>query len=67
MQLKNCTSNSQVIARGKGECNFDCYEYKYSLIARKYHTWENFGGGKFWQISASKAFGMEKFGESALS
>ena len=32
----NCTSNSRVIARGKAECNFDCYEYNYSLIARKY-------------------------------
>ena len=29
--------------------------------------WENFGVGKLWQIKASKAFGMEKFGESALS
>ena len=37
MQLKNnCTSNSQVIAQGEAECNFDCYEYNYSLIARKY-------------------------------
>ena len=37
MQIKNnCTSNSRVIARGKAECNFDCYEYIYSLIARKY-------------------------------
>ena len=29
-------SNSRVIARGEAECNFDCYEYNYSLIARKY-------------------------------
>ena len=29
----NGTSNSQLIARGKAECNFDCY---YSLIALKY-------------------------------
>ena len=37
MQLKNnCTSNSRVIARGEAECNFDCYEYNDSLIARKY-------------------------------
>ena len=32
----NCMSNSQVIARGKAECNFDCYEYNYSLTACKY-------------------------------
>ena len=37
MQLKNnCTSNSQVIARGEAKCNFDWYEYNYSLIAQKY-------------------------------
>ena len=37
MQLKNiCTSNSQVIAWGEAECNFDCYEYNYSLITCKY-------------------------------
>ena len=29
-------SNSKVIAQGKAECNFDCYEYNYSLIAHKY-------------------------------
>ena len=29
-------SNVQVIARGKAECYFDCYEYNYSLIAHKY-------------------------------
>ena len=29
-------SNSQVIAQGKAECNFDCYGYNYSSIARKY-------------------------------
>ena len=29
-------SNSQVIARGEAECNFDCYKYNYSLITRKY-------------------------------
>ena len=32
-----------------------------------YHTWENFGGGKFWRINESKAIGEEKFGESASS
>ena len=37
------------------------------MFHRKYRTWENFGGGKFWRINASKAFGVEKFGESALS
>ena len=37
MELKNnCMSNVQVIARGKAECYFDCYEYNYSLIAHKY-------------------------------
>ena len=37
MQLKNnCMSNSQVIAWGEAECNFDYDEYNYSLIARKY-------------------------------
>ena len=37
VQFKNnYTSNSRVIARGEAECNFDCYEYNYSLIARKY-------------------------------
>ena len=37
MQLKNnCTSNSRVIPRGEAEYNFDCYEYNYSLVARKY-------------------------------
>ena len=34
--FNNYTSNSQVIARGEAECNFDCYKYNYSLIARKY-------------------------------
>ena len=29
-------SNSQVVAQGKAKCNFDCYEYSYSLIACKY-------------------------------
>ena len=29
-------SNSRVIERGEAECNFDCYEYNYSLIAHKY-------------------------------
>ena len=33
----------------------------------KYHTWENFGGGKFWRINGSKVFGEEKFGESVGS
>ena len=28
----NCMSNSQVIARDETECNFDCYEYNYSLV-----------------------------------
>ena len=32
-----------------------------------YRTWENFGGGKFWQINGSKVFGKEKFGESVGS
>ena len=32
-----------------------------------YRTWENFGGGKFWQINGSKVFGEEKFGESVGS
>ena len=32
----NCTSNSQIIARGEAECTFDCYKYNYSLIAHKY-------------------------------
>ena len=37
MQLKsNCMSNSQVMAQGEAECNSDCYEYNYSLIAREY-------------------------------
>ena len=37
MQLKNnCMSNSRVIAQGEAECNFDRYEYNYSLIAHKY-------------------------------
>ena len=36
MQLKNnCASNGQVIARGKAKCNFDCYEYNYSLFTLK--------------------------------
>ena len=26
--------NSQVIAWGEAECNVDCYEYNYSLIAQ---------------------------------
>ena len=25
-------SNSQIITQGETECNFDCYEYNYSLI-----------------------------------
>ena len=29
-------SNSQVIAQDEAECNFDCYEYNYSLIACKF-------------------------------
>ena len=32
-----------------------------------YRMWENFGGGKFWQINGSKVFGEEKFGESVGS
>ena len=32
-----------------------------------YHTWKNFGGGKFWRINDSKVFGKEKFGESVGS
>ena len=30
-------------------------------------TWENFGGGKFWQINGPKVFGEENFGESVGS
>ena len=37
------------------------------LCFANYCTWQNFGGGKFWRINTSKAFGVEKFGESALS
>ena len=34
MQFENnCTCNSQVIARGKAECNLDCYVCNYSRIA----------------------------------
>ena len=29
-------SNSQVIAQGGAEWNFNCYKYNYSLIACKY-------------------------------
>ena len=37
MQLKNnCMSNSDVIAQGEAECNFDCYKYICSLITCKY-------------------------------
>ena len=32
----SCTSNSQVIAQGEAECNFDCCKYNYSLIVLKY-------------------------------
>ena len=32
-----------------------------------YRTWENFGGGKFWQINGCKVFGEQKFGESVGS
>ena len=28
-------SNSQEIAQGEAECNFDCHEYRYSLTALK--------------------------------
>ena len=28
-------SDSQVIAQGEAKCNFDCYEYNYSLIVLK--------------------------------
>ena len=36
VQLKNnCTNNSQIIAQGKAECDFDFYEYNNSLIALK--------------------------------
>ena len=34
--FNNCTSNSQVIARGKAEYIFDWYKYNYYLIACKY-------------------------------
>ena len=36
-------------------------------IVTIYRMWENFGGGKFWQINGSKVFGEEKFGESVGS
>ena len=37
MQLRNNgMNNSQVTALDKAECNFDCYEYNYSLMAHKY-------------------------------
>ena len=29
-------SNSQVTAQDKAECNFDCYDYNYLLIALKF-------------------------------
>ena len=29
---KNCKSNSQVIAQGKTEYNFDCYEYNIIIL-----------------------------------
>ena len=36
VQLKNnYMSNSQGIACGEAECNFDCYEYNYSLNTLK--------------------------------
>ena len=41
--------------------------YKCIIGVKQYRAWENFGGGKFWRINASKAFGEEKFGESASS
>ena len=31
----NYTSNSPLFARGKAECDIDCYEYNYSFIAHK--------------------------------
>ena len=30
-----------------------------------YHTWENFGGRKFWRIITDEANGEENFDESA--
>ena len=36
MKEYNCTSNSQVIAQGKAEYDFDYYEYNDFLIACKY-------------------------------
>ena len=41
--------------------------YYTTTVLVNYRTWENFRGVKVWRISASKAFGVEKFGESALS
>ena len=36
MQLKNiCVSNSQVIAQGEAEWNFDCHVYNCPLIVLK--------------------------------
>ena len=37
------------------------------MHCERYRTWENFGGGNFWQINGSKVFGEENFGESVGS
>ena len=43
VQLKNnCMSNSHVIAWGKAECNFDCYENNYTLITLELFLFELF-------------------------
>ena len=37
-----CTSNSQVIAQGEAECNFDCYVYCISILAKiPYSIWDS--------------------------
>ena len=35
-----------------------------SLLLRKYRTWKNIGGVKFWLIAVDEANGEEYFGES---
>ena len=35
-----------------------------SLLLRRYCTWKNTGGVKFWQIAVDEANGEEYFGES---
>ena len=47
-------------------CSNDKCQNKFYFVLT-YRTWENFGGGKFWQINGSKVFGEEKFDESVGS